>query len=163
VYRDKQDSTLDEGLARWLVCRTGARLCALELPHVAETMRPLAIERVPGLPPFVLGLSVIRGSPTPVVDAALLLGEPRTVEGGRWVTIRVGVRAVALSVDAVVGIRSLGPGAVVDLPPLLCVEATEVVSALGTLDAELLVLLRSARIVPSSVWSALDSARGQQP
>jgi purine-binding chemotaxis protein CheW len=158
VYPDEQmEGALGDRPARWLVCRTGSRLCALQLQHVTETMRPLAHELVPGLPPFVLGLSVIRGSPTPVVDAARLLGETSAAEGGRWVTIRVGGRAVALAVDAVVGIRSLGPAAVVGLPPLLRDDATEVVDALGTLDAELLVLLRSARIVPPSVWAVLDA------
>ena len=51
-----------------LVVMVGARACAFPLHHVAETMRPLPIKHVAGTPGFVCGVSVIRGTPTPVVD-----------------------------------------------------------------------------------------------
>jgi chemotaxis signal transduction protein len=51
-----------------LVVMVGARACAFPLHHVAETMRPLPIKHVAGTPGFVCGVSVIHGTPTPVVD-----------------------------------------------------------------------------------------------
>ena len=56
-----------------LVVMVGSRACAFPLHHVAETMRPLPIKRVAGTPGFVCGVSVIRGTPTPVVDLKALL------------------------------------------------------------------------------------------
>ena len=56
-----------------LVVLVGARACAFPLRHVAETLRPLPIKPVAGTPGFVRGVSVIRGTPTPVVDLKALL------------------------------------------------------------------------------------------
>ena len=133
-----------------LVCRVEARLCALPLEHAVETMRPLAVEPVVGAPPFVRGLAVVRGEPLPVVDAARLLG---LQEGpiGRFVTVAVGVRRVALAVDAVVGVRRFPPGSLRALPPLLHEAAGDVVDAIGLLDSALLLVLRSARLLPDEV------------
>jgi hypothetical protein len=43
------------------------------------------------------------------------------------------------------------------LPPLLRDAAVEAVAAIGTLDAELLLFLRTARIVPEDLLSRLDA------
>ena len=56
-----------------LVFRAGPLLCALRLDEVIETMRPLDVQPLAGTPAFVLGISVLRGVPTPVIDVARLL------------------------------------------------------------------------------------------
>ncbi len=112
------------------------------------------------MPSFVLGLAIVRGAPTPVVDGKTLLG---TSEGNRsrptrFVMLRIGERSAALAVDAVAGIRELAVDSLGELPPLLHDAASaEVVSAMGMLDSELLVVLRSARVVPESVWAKLEA------
>lgn len=142
-----------------LICRLQRRLCALPLANVVETMRPLPVNVVPGAPHFVRGLAVVRGAPIPVVDAGRLLGldgEPPA----RFVTLTVeNGRRIALAVDAVLGIRSIPPEALHELPPLLKQVESDTVSQIGMLDAELLMVLQSARLVPEDFWSRLD-ARG---
>lgn len=128
-----------------LICRVGERTCALPLEHVREVMRPLAIERVPSAPAYLLGLSVIRGENVPVLDAGWLLeGTPGAVT--RLVVLRVAERRVALAVAAVVGTRALEPAELEGLPPLLA-GARELVRALAVLDGALLEVLESARLV----------------
>jgi len=61
-----------------LVCRVVELVCALPLEAVIETMRPLPIDALGAMPPFVLGVSVIRGAPVVVVDAGLLVGTRST-------------------------------------------------------------------------------------
>src|SRR5437667_12610117 len=90
----------ETGPAAWLLCRAGMCLCALPLEHVVEIMRVLPIETLSGAPRYVRGLCIIRGSPTPVVDAALLLGDV-VIRPERLVAIRTGIRMVALAVEAV--------------------------------------------------------------
>ena len=133
-----------------LVCRVEARLCALPLEHVVETMRPLAVEPLANAPSFVLGLAVVRGEPLAVVDAARVIGM-QDAPIGRFVTVAVGVRRIALAVGDVVGMRRLPPGSLRALPPLLHEAAGDVVDAVGLLDAELLLMLRSARLLPDDV------------
>ena len=142
-----------------LVVMAGARACAIPLHHVAETMRPLPIEPVAGMPGFVRGVSVIRGVPTPVVDLkALMENSGNSATCGRFVTIKLGERQVALSVDGVAGVRTLDPAKLGELPPILRDAATGIIEAIGTRDAQLLVVLRAARIIPDEVWTTLAAA-----
>ena len=130
-----------------LICRVETRLCALPLEHAVETMRPLPVVAVAGAPSFVRGLAVARGDPLPVVDAARLLGV-QDAPIGRYVMVMVGVRRILLAVSVVLGVRRLPSGALLALPPLLHEAASDVVMAIGLLDAELLLMLRSARLMP---------------
>jgi purine-binding chemotaxis protein CheW len=141
----------------FLICRTGARFCGLPVGLVIETMRPLPVEPLAGMPSFVRGLSVIRGIPTPVVDAGALLATRENPGATRFVTVRAGERQVALAFEAVLGVRSLSAALLKDLPPLFRGAGAELVSAVGTLDAELLIVLRSARILSEEDWRTLGS------
>jgi purine-binding chemotaxis protein CheW len=106
----------------------------------------------------VLGLCVVRGSPVPVVDTGLLVSDQAT-RRGRLVAIRAGNRTIALAVEAVLGIRTIAEEALSRLPPLLRDAATETVTAIGMVDAELLFVLRTGRIVPDDLLDRLDVER----
>jgi purine-binding chemotaxis protein CheW len=142
------------GQHNWLLCRAGSSLCALPLAQVVETMRIPRIEAVAGAPAYVRGLSIIRGTPTLVIDTAFLLGG-RAAAADRLVVVRTGMRMVALVVDNVLGVRSIDCIAE-PLPPLLREAARDMVSAIGLLDAELLLFLNAARLVPEKLFERLD-------
>lgn len=146
---------------RSLVVRVKTRVCAVPLVHVIETMRPLAIEPVASVPPFVRGVSIIRGVPTPVVDLAVLIGAPGGV-AGRFVTLRVGERQVALLLDEVLGIRDLDESTIQELPSLLQEASQDVIEAMGTLDTRLLVVLRTGWALPDEVWQVLAASEVSQ-
>jgi len=130
-------------------------LCALPLEHVVETMRPLPVEIVGGAPEFVSGLSIIRGVPLPVVDTGSLLGAGESLPT-RFVTVKAGKRLVALAVDAVLGLRAISADSLHELPPLLGDARAELITGIGAIDSELLLVLRTARVVPESFWAALE-------
>ncbi len=140
----------------WLVFRAGAHVCAIALDQVIETMRPLPIEVVAGAPSCVRGLCKIRGAAVPVVDAGRLLGE-RAVVAERIITIKVGGRVIALLTEAIVGIRAIRPEAAAALPPLLGEAAHETIAAIGALDTELLLFLRSTRIVAEELLDRFNA------
>jgi purine-binding chemotaxis protein CheW len=142
-------------LVSWLLCRTGSHHFALPMQRVVETMRMLPIEAVAGCPSIVRGLSVIRGAPTPVIDAALLLdGQPGQCE--RLVTVRTGKRTIALATQAVVGVWGVADGELDDLPPLL--GNVEAIAGLKMLDQQLVILLHVARIIPDDSLACFNSA-----
>jgi purine-binding chemotaxis protein CheW len=140
----------------WLLCRAGAYLCALPLQLVIETLRVQPVEVLASAPRFVRGLCLWRGSPVPVIDAALLLGQA-SGEAKRLVAVRSGSRTVAFLVDSVLGVRTIGTQSCQDLPPLLRDCAADAVSAIGTLDAELLLFLSAARIMSDAELDGLGS------
>jgi purine-binding chemotaxis protein CheW len=138
-----------------LLCRIGNQACALPLSHVVETMRPLPVRSLPGMPAFIAGLSMVRGAPLPVVDAAALLGQ-RGMPPSRFVTLQVGSRQVVLAVPEVIGIRALAADPFHGLPPLLGGAQADIVAAIGALDTEFLWLLDAARLVPAAIWQAAE-------
>lgn len=140
---------------RMLLCRVGALVCAIPLENVAEVMRPLSLESVGKMPEFVAGVSVIRGAAVPVVDLAKLLGDARQTRKARLVLVKMAGRSVALALDAVIGIRALQAELTKELPPLLRDASADVIASVGSLDARLLVVLSSTRLLPESAWADL--------
>jgi purine-binding chemotaxis protein CheW len=145
----------------YLVALAGGKRLALALPDVIEVMRPLPVSKLTGTPPFVLGVAVVRGAPVPVIDAGALLGEtgPRTFT--RFVSLRLGDRSAALAVDGLVGVRALEDSQLKNLPPLLREVVAGVADAIGSLDEDLLLVLRAGKLVPEQVWQVVGS--GQRP
>lgn len=139
-----------------VVFRARSRLCALATVDVQETMRPLPTQLLAAAPDFVIGVALIRGVSVPVVDLGALLGEREQPDWTRFVTLRIGERSIALAVEAVVGIRELDAESLEQLPPLLRGASSEVLAALGTLDAEFLTLLKLARTLTDPVLHALE-------
>lgn len=139
-----------------LIFCVGSRLCALPVETVIETMRPLPVALIAGAPAFVQGVSVIRGEPLPVVDAAALLEETEA-RSDRLITLTVNGRNVALAVDSVLGVHEMSDESLHALSPLLDEAGGELISAIGTLDAELLVVLERARLVPEEVWGLMEA------
>jgi len=128
----------------------------MPLAQVVETMRPLPVVPVAGAPEFVLGISIIRGAPVPVVDGAALLGAD--AHATRLVIVRIDGRQVALAVDEVLGARPIGRDSLRVVPPLLREARGDAVSSIGSLDAELLLFLEAVRILPDAAWKALERA-----
>lgn len=145
------------GSAVCLLSRVGSRTCAVPVELVFETMRPLPIEPLAGMPSFVLGLSVVRGTPVPVIDAARMLGAPDPTPPGRFISMRIGARVAVLAVGAVLGVRTIPLDSLEKLPPLMGEASADVVEAVGTLDSGLLLVLSSGRMVPPGVWAALQA------
>lgn len=141
-----------------LLCRvrTGV-LCAVPLAHVEETMRPLTVVPMAAVPTFIQGISIVRGHPIPVIDVASLLGgagSPTT----RFVIVRTGTRHVALAVEAVLSVIEMRSGSVEELPLLLQGAELDAVSAIGVLDAEVLLVLRTTRLISDDVWATIQAA-----
>ena len=148
-----ETSSLGTGVPS-LVVAAGSRACAIPLAHAVETMRPLPIEAVIGTPSFVLGLAMVRGSATPVVHLGRLIGAVEDDAVGRFVTVRLGERRLALAVGSVLGVRELERRSLQELPSILGPDSAEVIEAVGKLDFQLLMVLRATRIIPQAAWEA---------
>jgi purine-binding chemotaxis protein CheW len=142
----------DFGLS--LLCRVHEHWCALPLRHVVETMRPLPTSPIPGAPAFVDGVAIIRGGPVPVLNLSCLLGSSAG-HPTRFVCVNTDRGRIALAVDHVQGVRSIESDSLHALPPLLQCADAEVIAAIGMLDAELLLVMQTARLVPEDLWAAL--------
>lgn len=160
-----------------LLCQVDASYLAIPIAHVIEVTRPLSITRLPDAPRWVAGVSVLRGIATPVVDARKLLIDDAAAYSDdhdtatdtptdtarlrsmppaspRWVALRVDDRRVAVAVDAVLRAHTLSPEANRAVPPLLA--ASRAITALGTLDGRLLIVLEGAQLFASDAFASME-------
>jgi len=140
----------------YIIVKAGL-LVALPLPCVVETMRPQPLSGLVGMPAFICGLARIRGASIPVVDLPLLLTGVADIHTERFITIRTNDWQIALAVESVIDIREISPATLDALPPLLGTTPAKYVEAVGALDDGLLLLLRTANIIPPELWEALRS------
>lgn len=138
-----------------LLVRVGARLYALPIEYVVETMRPLACEYIASAPAYVRGASIVRGTSIPIIDLGELLGAAAETTRARLVTLRLDAeRSAGLLVDEVLGLRdrqSIGAHA---LPPLLQSADAHTIEELGRIDGQLLTVLQAGNLVPLDVWES---------
>jgi purine-binding chemotaxis protein CheW len=158
---------MDNGNAWFLVCRSHGKLCALPVSRVVETMRPQPVQSLAQMPPGMLGVAVIRGQAMPVLSLAALLGgatasapELTHLSSARFVTLTLPGGGIALAVPEVVGLQKLDTGNL-HLPALMQHD-DGILSALGLLDAELLLLLQDCRSVSEQAWMAMQEQPAQQ-
>jgi len=144
-----------------LLCQVGLLVCALPLESVSETLRPMRFEPLADTAPFVLGVSIIRGRPVPVVDLARLLGNATDEVRTRFVSLKIGERSVALAVGRVIGVRSLDASLACQMPPLLGGASAEVIATIGSLDAGLLLFLETSKMLPDFAWASLKSGSAE--
>ena len=64
---------------------------------------------------------------------------------------------MGLLVRGVVGVRLIPGESLQDLPPLLKDAAADVISAIGTLDNELLLILNGTRLAPEDLWDSIGA------
>jgi purine-binding chemotaxis protein CheW len=153
--KDLGSSLSDETSAVALIFRVRDHLCALPPSCVVETMRPLPILPMTGVPSYVRGAAIIRGAAVPVIDVAeLVVADAAPAKGGagaRFITVSTAGRVVALAVDGILGLRALGAKGLAPLAPLLRDAGGSRLSSLEVLDEELLIVLREAKLVPDGL------------
>jgi purine-binding chemotaxis protein CheW len=146
---------------RYLLCRAEGVFLAIPVEQVHEIMRPLDLVLAGG-PAFLLGVAIVRGEPTPVLDAGALLGAPESSAPARFVTIRGTERTVAIAVQEVVGVVETSGDSFRSAPLLLASAESDAVQALGALDGSLMVLLNAVRALPDETWQELTKRLREQ-
>lgn len=144
-----------------LLWTVGVNTYALAVEHISETMRPLPVEARPGMASCMLGYSIIRGAVVQVIDVAALLGVQGRGVATRFITLRAADYRVALSVDAVIGVREIVITMQRNLQPLLTSCGVNLRAAIQLLDIRLIPVFESARFVPESEYASLHVAGGR--
>jgi purine-binding chemotaxis protein CheW len=143
-----------------VLVRSGNLFCALPLASVIETLRSPPVTAIDGAPGWVQGVAVIRGATVVVIDLGILLG-PGSAQGKqtRVITLRAGARVVGLGVESIVGVRQFERSVLAEVPPLLLHAHPQVVTAIGLLDGELMLVLDGSRIITAQELDRLEKSR----
>lgn len=141
--------------ANVLMVRVRTWMCALPARFVIEVMRRLPIQPVVGAPPFILGMSIVRGEVTPVLALGILLGSSERTLPERFVLVQVGQRRAVIGVDEVLGIDVIEEKRLDDAPGLLSEVLPRDVTRIGVLDRSVLVMLEGGKLLSEDTWRAL--------
>jgi purine-binding chemotaxis protein CheW len=142
-----------------VLVRSGNLFYALPLASVIETLRSPPIAAIAGAPKWVQGMAVIRGATVVVVDLGILLGAGSAAsKQARVVTLRVGARVVGLAVESIFGVREFDRTLLSEVPPLLLQAHPEVLTAIGLLDGELMLVLDGSRIITAEELARLENS-----
>jgi purine-binding chemotaxis protein CheW len=142
-----------------VLVRSGNLFCALPLESVIETLRSPPVTAIAGAPGWVQGVAVIRGATVVVVDLGILLGAGSAdLKQARVVTLRVGARVVGLAVESIAAVRDFDRTQLAEVPPLLLQAHPEVLTEIGLLDGELMLVLDGSRIITEDELARLENS-----
>ncbi|MBN9681984.1 MULTISPECIES: chemotaxis protein CheW [unclassified Corallococcus] len=123
---------------------------ALESRFILEVMRAPELTLLPGAPPLLRGLTLLRGEVLPVVELAPLFGRPAAQGTGPVLVVGVARAELGLRTDEVMEVMVLTGTDLLPAPPSLEEEAGALVSGVspdGTLVLEGEALLADERLV----------------
>ncbi|MHA7634478.1 chemotaxis protein CheW [Corallococcus sp. M7] len=123
---------------------------ALESRFILEVMRAPELTLLPGAPPLLRGLTLLRGEVLPVVELAPLFGRPAAQGVGPVLVVGVARAELGLRTDEVMEVVVLTGTELLPAPPSLEEEAGALVSGVspdGTLVLEGEALLGDERLV----------------
>ena len=111
------EGAAEEGPVRsFLVFSLGKEWCALDLAAARKVLRPVALARVPGALPEVLGLMNCQGEVLCILDLRRILGLPPDEDGRREeklvIVVSAGGKEAGVLVDAVDDVWELPASAV---------------------------------------------------
>jgi chemotaxis signal transduction protein len=105
---------------------------------------------------------MLRGVPVPVINLrSLVVGDERQAPAGpaaRLVSLRAEPRPAALAVDEVLGVREIPLDLLYEVSSVLGAAAQGAIAGFGAADDQPLLFLAATRVVPESVWAALEAA-----
>lgn len=128
---------------QWVVFALADEEYGLGISAVDSVVRLQPITAVPGAPPFVEGVTNLRGTVLPVVDLHKRFGLPpqeRTAEA-RIVVAEVGGNRVGMIVDAVLAVNPIAPGTIEPPSPLVATVDSTFITGIAKVEGERLIIL----------------------
>ena len=128
---------------QYVVFSLGNEEYAVEILSVQEIIRPTEITRVPKAPPFVTGVSNLRGSIIPIIDShqRLSLSESmQKADTNRIIICKIEDTPIGLTVDHVSEVLSL-PADNIEIPQVMNHLDKHFIKGIGKVDERLLIIL----------------------
>jgi len=128
----------------------------IPITRVREIINLPEITRIPQSPPYLNGITNLRGSVIPVVNLKKLIKVPATQAGGtKVIVIASGRITCGLLVDGITGVISIDEGAI-EAPENLPQGHGDQVEGIAKLDRRLIILLDIKKLIPLEDMSLLE-------
>ena len=123
--------------------------------QVREVREMQAVTPVPGAPPYVVGVTNLRGQVITIIDFRKRLGLPPKSGGAneKIIIIEIGEYAVGVVVDEVTDVLTI-PWKDIERPMEVATTMTDCVIGIGKMADKLIVILDLARLILKGVEEA---------
>lgn len=138
-----------EAIAQLVVFQLGQELYGADISAVLEVSPLQRVTRVPRTPPYIEGVTNLRGRVVPVVDLRRRLGLPVTAatKSTRIAVAELEGGQVGMIVDAVLEVLRVPANAIEPPTQLLSKIESEYVQGVAKVEGKLIVLLDLARVL----------------
>jgi len=118
------------------------------------------VTRIANVPPFILGVTNLRGVIVPIVDMRIKLALRGTQYDAQTVVVilNLGARAVGMVVDGVSDVLALTSSQISAAPQFGTSFATEYLAGIGTLEARMLILVDIAKLMSSAEMALVNES-----
>lgn len=128
---------------QFVAFRLAGETYGIPIMLVHEIIRSCEITRIPRSQPHVRGVVNLRGNVVPVIDLRLRLGLPASTEGpeSRIVVVEVDTAVIGMIVDGVSQVIRIPTDNIESPSELIADVETDLVTGVGKLDDDLVILL----------------------
>ena len=142
----------------YLAFRLGDEEYGIDILKVQEIRGYEPATKLASVPPFILGLSNLRGAIVPIIDLRIKfrLGEAKYDHLTVTIILNIGTRIVGIVVDSVSDVMALSPEQIRPAPSMGTMMDTGNLMGLGTLEGRMLILVDIERLITSSDMGLSD-------
>jgi purine-binding chemotaxis protein CheW len=151
-----RDATADTEV---LVFALGGEEYGVDILKVQEIRGYNQVTRIANVPAFVKGVTNLRGSIVPIIDARIKFGLEDAPYDQHTVVIvlNVGVRVVGVVVDSVSDVLTLTPEQIKPAPDFGVAVSADHILGLGSIDERMLILVDIEKMMSSDELALVDS------
>lgn len=144
-----------------VVFRLGEDFFAMAISNVSEIIRLQKITPVPKAPPFVEGVTNLRGRVIPVIDLRKRFGvDPKPDSHmARIIVVEQGERLLGMMVDAVDEVLTVPAGSIEPVDEMVVTVDSQFLSGIVRLEDRLIILLDQEQVLSAGEASQLSTLK----
>ncbi|MEY8709577.1 chemotaxis protein CheW [Mangrovibacter phragmitis] len=144
----------------FLVFTLGDEEYGIDILKVQEIRGYDQVTRIANTPPFIKGVTNLRGVIVPIVDLRIKFAKSDVVYNENTVVIvlTLGQRVVGIVVDGVSDVLSLTSDQIRPAPEFAVTLSTEYLTGLGAVGERMLILVNIEKLLNSEEMALLDNA-----
>jgi purine-binding chemotaxis protein CheW len=151
----------EEGRLQLVLFRVAEAPMAVPVAQVEYVERLGPLTQVPGAPPFLRGVTSLRGQVVPIVDLAERLGLGSRPLGpkARVLVVRVDDQVVGMAVDDVLRVLYLSEDAVQPPPPVVARVSARFLAGVAYIQGDVVLVLNLQRVLTPEEAETVREAR----
>ncbi len=119
-----------------------------------------SLTRIANVPPFIKGVTNLRGIIVPIVDLRIKFNQEKVEYGHETVVVilNLDARVVGVVVDGVSDVLVLQPGQISEAPSFGSAFSAEYLTGIGTIDERMLILVDIEKLMTSDEMELVERA-----